>query len=100
MHAGRVTLAAAARSAWQQNAEVRFRWCMLGVKNEHAPTLALVRVFLTAQGKQKFTVPLYDRMLHTSPATKALAADIFAATQAALHVSLRNRVATLLAASA
>ncbi len=80
----------------QNNAEIRFRWAMLGIQAEHEPTFAHARAFLASQGKQKFTVPLYEVMVATSATTRALAADIFAQTQASLHISLRNRVAAVL----
>ena len=76
---------------------MRFRWAMLALQNEHAAAYGHVRAFLAAQGKQKFTVPLYEVMAATSAGTRALAADIFAETQASLHISLRNRVAAVLA---
>jgi hypothetical protein len=46
-------LDAAYRFSENANAEIRFRWCMLSIKNEFAPGYATLRTFLHAQGKQK-----------------------------------------------
>ncbi|XP_059806420.1 aminopeptidase B [Hypanus sabinus] len=75
-----------------KNAELRFRWVQLIVKNNHTDAFDELRKFLGSQGKQKYTVPVYRAMWSESERTRKLAQEIFAATGNQLHKNVQNYV--------
>ncbi|XP_072522300.1 aminopeptidase B isoform X1 [Salminus brasiliensis] len=74
------------------NAELRLRWAQIVAKNQHKPGYQYVRSFLSWQGKQKYTLPVYRALWNGTEETKALATEIFSATSHQLHVNVRNYV--------
>ena len=66
------------------NAEVVFQWLLLSVRHGYEPAYARLEEFLTAQGRRKFLVPLYEAMLKT-PAGKERAQRIYAKARATYH---------------
>uniref|UniRef100_A0A3B4CFN0 Aminopeptidase B n=1 Tax=Pygocentrus nattereri TaxID=42514 RepID=A0A3B4CFN0_PYGNA len=74
------------------NAELRLRWAQIVAKNQHKPGYQHVRSFLSWQGKQKYTIPVYRALWNGTEETKALAAEIFSATSHQLHVNVRKYV--------
>ncbi|KAJ8395394.1 hypothetical protein AAFF_G00033790 [Aldrovandia affinis] len=78
------------------NAELRLRWAQIIVKNQHQPGYRHVRAFLSCQGKQKYTLPVYRAMWSGSEETRALATEIFSTTSQQLHVNVRNYVKKIL----
>ncbi|XP_064161638.1 aminopeptidase B isoform X2 [Anguilla rostrata] len=74
------------------NAELRLRWAQMVAKNQYQPGYAHVRDFLSCQGKQKYTLPVYRALQGGSEETRALATEIFSATSKQLHVNVRNYV--------
>ncbi|XP_066528508.1 aminopeptidase B isoform X1 [Hoplias malabaricus] len=74
------------------NAELRLRWAQIVAKNQHKPGYHHVRSFLSWQGKQKYTLPVYRALWNGTEEMKALAAEIFSATSHQLHVNVRNYV--------
>eukprot|EP00051_Salpingoeca_urceolata_P027953 m.484162 g.484162 ORF g.484162 m.484162 type:complete len:637 (+) comp23235_c0_seq1:113-2023(+) len=93
-------LDAAFKFSESKNCELRFRWSKLIVKASNEARFDVVKQFLVDQGKQKFTIPLYQSMAKMSAATKKLAEDVFAATTTALNVAVRARVQRILAPEA
>ncbi|XP_070532258.1 aminopeptidase B-like isoform X2 [Ptychodera flava] len=79
-----------------KNAEIQLRWSKITLKNDHQPDFPQVKEFLESQGKQKYTVPVYQCMQKGSPAAQKLANEVFAATRDQLHVNVENRVAKIL----
>ncbi|MBN3307013.1 AMPB Aminopeptidase, partial [Amia calva] len=79
-----------------QNAELRLRWAQIVLKNQHQPGYQHVRDFLSCQGKQKYTLPVYRAMWSGSEETRALAAEIFSATAQQLHCNVRKYVQQIL----
>ncbi|XP_020343408.1 aminopeptidase B isoform X1 [Oncorhynchus kisutch] len=79
------------------NAELRLRWAQIVAKNYHQPGYQHVRSFLSCQGKQKYTLPVYRALWNGSEETRALATEIFSATSHQLHVNVRNYVKKILA---
>ncbi|XP_036415354.1 aminopeptidase B isoform X2 [Colossoma macropomum] len=75
-----------------KNAELRLRWAQIVAKNQHKPGYQHVRSFLSWQGKQKYTLPVYRALWNGTEETKALATEIFSATSHQLHVNVRNYV--------
>jgi aminopeptidase B len=96
-----------------RNAEVRLRWSQLICTMGWAPGYACVLAYLSSQGKQKFSVPVYTAMvtgpLHdaaakgdagaaaAAAALRDLAVRTFAATRAQLHMILVAKVVRVLA---
>ncbi|KAL2091180.1 hypothetical protein ACEWY4_013443 [Coilia grayii] len=78
------------------NAEVRLRWAQIVAKNQYQPGYPHIRSFLTSQGKQKYTLPVYRALWNSGEETRALATDIFSSTAHQLHVNVRNYVAKIL----
>ncbi|KAG7477772.1 hypothetical protein MATL_G00073220 [Megalops atlanticus] len=78
------------------NAELRLRWAQIIIKNQHQPGYQHVRAFLSCQGKQKYTLPVYRAMWNGSEETRALATEIFSTTSQQLHVNVRNYVKKIL----
>ncbi|KAL7843451.1 hypothetical protein AOLI_G00249630 [Acnodon oligacanthus] len=74
------------------NAELRLRWAQIVAKNQHKPGYQHVRSFLSWQGKQKYTIPVYRALWNGTEETKALATEIFSVTSHQLHVNVRNYV--------
>ncbi|XP_062323597.1 aminopeptidase B isoform X2 [Osmerus eperlanus] len=74
------------------NAELRLRWAQIVAKNQYQPGYKHVRSFLSSQGKQKYTLPVYRALWNGSEETKSLATEIFSATSHQLHVNVRNYV--------
>ncbi|XP_062401157.1 aminopeptidase B isoform X2 [Sardina pilchardus] len=78
------------------NAELRLRWAQIIAKNQHQPGYQHIRNFLSSQGKQKYTLPVYRALWGESEETRALATDIFSSTAHQLHVNVRNYVKKIL----
>ncbi|KAJ8259610.1 hypothetical protein GJAV_G00171430 [Gymnothorax javanicus] len=78
------------------NAELRLRWCQIVVKNQYRPRYDQIKAFLTCQGKQKYTLPIYRALQSASEETKSLAAEIFSTTSQQLHVNVQNYVKKIL----
>ncbi|XP_062842313.1 aminopeptidase B [Trichomycterus rosablanca] len=78
------------------NAELRLRWAQIVAKNQHKPGYEHVRSFLSCQGKQKYTLPVYRALWNATEETKALALEMFSATCHQLHVNVQNYVKKLL----
>uniref|UniRef100_A0A8C7QBN2 Arginyl aminopeptidase (aminopeptidase B) n=1 Tax=Oncorhynchus mykiss TaxID=8022 RepID=A0A8C7QBN2_ONCMY len=76
---------------------LRLRWAQIVAKNHHQPGYQHVRSFLSCQGKQKYTLPVYRALWNGSEETRALATEIFSATSHQLHVNVRNYVKKILA---
>ncbi|XP_076860558.1 aminopeptidase B isoform X2 [Brachyhypopomus gauderio] len=74
------------------NAELRLRWAQIVAKNQHGPGYQHVRSFLSCQGKQKYTLPVYRALWTGTEETKALATEVFSATSHQLHVNVQNYV--------
>ncbi|XP_015461108.3 aminopeptidase B isoform X2 [Astyanax mexicanus] len=74
------------------NAELRLRWAQIVAKNQHKPGYPHVRSFLSCQGKQKYTLPVYRALWSGTEEMKALATEIFSATSHQLHINVRNYV--------
>ncbi|KAJ7999908.1 hypothetical protein DPEC_G00199290 [Dallia pectoralis] len=74
------------------NAELRLRWAQIIAKNQHQPGYQHVRSFLSCQGKQKYTLPMYLALWNGSEETRALATDVFNATCQQLHVNVSKNV--------
>ncbi|XP_073732174.1 aminopeptidase B isoform X2 [Misgurnus anguillicaudatus] len=79
------------------NAELKLRWAQIVAKNLHEPGYQHIRSFLTSQGKQKYTLPVYRALWNGSEETKALAVEIFSATSNQLHINVCNYVKKILA---
>ncbi|XP_078098428.1 aminopeptidase B isoform X1 [Mustelus asterias] len=75
-----------------KNAELRFRWVQIVVKNNYEDAFDELRNFLYSQGKQKYTVPVYRAMWSETEGTRKLAQEIFAATGKQLHKNVQNYV--------
>ncbi|XP_041052372.1 aminopeptidase B [Carcharodon carcharias] len=75
-----------------KNAELRFRWVQIVVKNNYEDAFDELRNFLHSQGKQKYTVPVYRAMWSETEGTRKLAQEIFAATGNQLHKNVQNYV--------
>ncbi|XP_006628411.3 aminopeptidase B [Lepisosteus oculatus] len=78
------------------NAELRLRWAQIVLKNQYKPGFQHVRAFLSCQGKQKYTLPLYRAMWSGSEKTRALAKEIFSATSEQLHCIVRSYIQKIL----
>ncbi|XP_041944665.1 aminopeptidase B isoform X2 [Alosa sapidissima] len=78
------------------NAELRLRWAQIIAKNQHQPGYQHIRKFLSSQGKQKYTLPVYRALWGGSEETRALATDVFSSTAHQLHVNVRNYVKKIL----
>uniref|UniRef100_A0A3P8Z2K2 Aminopeptidase B n=1 Tax=Esox lucius TaxID=8010 RepID=A0A3P8Z2K2_ESOLU len=74
------------------NAELRLRWAQIIAKNQHQPGYQHVRNFLSCQGKQKYTLPVYRALWNGSEETRALATEIFNATSHQLHINVCKNV--------
>mmetsp|Transcript_51 Transcript_51/g.91 ORF Transcript_51/g.91 Transcript_51/m.91 type:complete len:663 (-) Transcript_51:3241-5229(-) len=59
-----------------QNAEIRFRWIMLGLANEYEEVYEDAITMATSQGRMKFVRPLYRALYKTSNG-KQMAKDAF-----------------------
>ncbi|XP_067244245.1 aminopeptidase B isoform X2 [Chanodichthys erythropterus] len=79
------------------NAELKLRWAQIVAKNQHKPGFQHIRNFLTSQGKQKYTLPVYRALWNGSEETKALAMEIFSETSNQLHINVRNYVKKIMA---
>ncbi|BFZ19949.1 hypothetical protein BsWGS_22988 [Bradybaena similaris] len=79
-----------------KNAEVRFRWCEIVIKNEIEEKFEDIRQFLHSQGKQKYTKPLYQRMAAGSEKVRELARQIFDETKSFLHTNVHSYVKEIL----
>ncbi|XP_031423788.1 aminopeptidase B isoform X2 [Clupea harengus] len=78
------------------NSELRLRWAQIIAKNQHQPGYQHIRNFLSSQGKQKYTLPVYRALWSGSEETRALASEIFSSTAHQLHVNVRNYVTKIL----
>ncbi|XP_030632382.1 aminopeptidase B [Chanos chanos] len=74
------------------NAELRLRWAQIVAKNQYQPGFEHITSFLSSQGKQKYTLPIYRALWNGSEETRALATKIFSATCNQLHINVRNYV--------
>ncbi|KAI4896730.1 hypothetical protein NFI96_024019, partial [Prochilodus magdalenae] len=74
------------------NAELRLRWAQIVAKNQYKSGYQHVRSFLSWQGKQKYTLPVYRALWNGNGETKALATEIFSATSHQLHINVCNYV--------
>uniref|UniRef100_A0A4W5L0N6 Arginyl aminopeptidase (aminopeptidase B) n=1 Tax=Hucho hucho TaxID=62062 RepID=A0A4W5L0N6_9TELE len=79
------------------NAELRLRWAQIIAKNQHQPGYQHVRSFLSCQGKQMYTLPVYRALWNGSEETRALATELFTATSHQLHVNVRKYVKKIIA---
>uniref|UniRef100_A0A671RI90 Aminopeptidase B n=1 Tax=Sinocyclocheilus anshuiensis TaxID=1608454 RepID=A0A671RI90_9TELE len=79
------------------NAELKLRWAQIVAKNQHKPGFQHIRNFLTSQGKQKYTLPVYRALWNGSEETKTLAMEVFSATSKQLHFNVRNYVKKIIA---
>ncbi len=94
---GRALLARVVGVAWGMahnlNAEISYRWSLLVVKFCCVPCLPSVEAFLKRQGKQKFQVPIYRELHHSTgggdaavaQTMQAFARRVYAETKAGLH---------------
>ncbi|XP_030853386.1 aminopeptidase B [Strongylocentrotus purpuratus] len=74
------------------NAEIRLRWSQLTIGSDYADDLSNVKAFLIAQGKQKYTLPIYAALTKGSKRMKDFAVETFAATKDQLHINVRKHV--------
>ncbi|XP_038676552.1 aminopeptidase B isoform X1 [Scyliorhinus canicula] len=79
-----------------KNAELRFRWVQIIVKNNYEEAFDELKNFLRSQGKQKYTVPVYRAMWSETEGTRKLAQETFAATKNQLHKNVQNYVKKIL----
>ncbi|XP_072336463.1 aminopeptidase B isoform X2 [Scyliorhinus torazame] len=79
-----------------KNAELRFRWVQIIVKNNYEEAFDELKNFLHSQGKQKYTVPVYRAMWSETEGTRKLAEETFAATRNQLHKNVQNYVKKIL----
>lgn len=79
-----------------KNAELCLRWAQIIARNQHQPGYHHIRSFLSSQGKQKYTLPVYRALWSGTEETRALASDIFSSTSHQLHVNVRNYVKKIL----
>ncbi|XP_078276838.1 aminopeptidase B-like [Rhinoraja longicauda] len=82
-----------------KNAELRFRWVQIVVRNNYEDAFDELRDFLQSQGKQKYTVPLYQAMWTETEGTRKLAQEIFATTGNQLHQNVQNFVKKIFVAN-
>ncbi|XP_069797835.1 aminopeptidase B [Narcine bancroftii] len=82
-----------------KNAELRFRWVQIIVKNNYKDGFDELRNFLQSQGKQKYTVPVYRAMWSETEETRKLAQEIFVATKNQLHKNVQNYVMKIFASN-
>lgn len=82
--------------AQSKNAEIMQRWCEIVIKNDASEHFENVRNFLTIQGKQKYTKPLYKLMAKGTSNVRHLAGSIFKETRDALHICVRQYVIEIL----
>ncbi|GCC26802.1 hypothetical protein chiPu_0005222, partial [Chiloscyllium punctatum] len=75
-----------------KNAELRFRWVQIVIKNNYEDAFDELQNFLHSQGKQKYTVPVYRVMWSQNEKTRKLAQEVFAATSKQLHKNVQNYV--------
>ncbi len=73
------------------NHEILVEWLCIAASSDHEPAFARIRGVLSTVGRMKYLRPLY-KALGTSPRTRALAREIFAAASPGYH-SLSRRVA-------
>lgn len=78
------------------NSEIRLRWCEIVIKNDLATHFENIRAFLTCQGKQKYTKPLYQHMVKASENVRALAVQVYRETRDNLHKNVRDYVIEIL----
>uniref|UniRef100_A0AAZ3P8L0 Arginyl aminopeptidase (aminopeptidase B) n=1 Tax=Oncorhynchus tshawytscha TaxID=74940 RepID=A0AAZ3P8L0_ONCTS len=58
------------------NAELRLCWAQIIAKNRHQPGYQHVRSFLSCQGKQMYTLPVYHALWNGSEEARSLATDL------------------------
>ncbi|GFN92857.1 leukotriene a-4 hydrolase homolog [Plakobranchus ocellatus] len=79
-----------------QNAEIRLRWCEIVIKNDIKTNFNDIRAFLTSQGKQKYTKPLYQHMVKGSEEVRTFACQVFSETKENLHENVREIIIKIL----
>ena len=67
------------------NSEVRFAWLMLAVGNHYDPALPSLEGFLTSQGRRKFVLPLFTRLMEQGDWGKPIAKRIYAKARPGYH---------------
>ena len=73
------------------NSEILFQWLRTAIRNRYEPAFPALERFLTAQGRRKFVLPLFqDLMAHEWGAV--LARRIYAETRDTYHAVTRNSV--------
>ncbi|KAH9488883.1 hypothetical protein Btru_058285 [Bulinus truncatus] len=78
------------------NSEIRQRWCEVVIKNDQLEYKEDIRSFLHSQGKQKYTLPIYQLMMKGSEDFKNFALEVFLETESSLHVTVRGYVRKIL----
>ncbi|XP_063966411.1 aminopeptidase B-like [Lytechinus pictus] len=81
------------------NAEIRLRWSQVTIRSDFSDDLPNVKAFLIAQGKQKYTVPIYAALMKGSTRMKDFAAEMAALTKDQLHVNVRKYVEKMVSVS-
>jgi len=66
------------------NSEILCEWLAIAVSSDYEPAFPKLRAFLSEVGRMKYLRPLYKAMA-SSPRTRAMASEIFAATKDSLH---------------
>ncbi|MCB1184269.1 M1 family metallopeptidase [bacterium] len=79
------------------NAEILCNWLVIAAGSGYEPAFGRIRTFLGEVGRMKYLKPLYTA-LHGNGATRALAAEIFAASGGGYHPIARGGIERVLAA--
>ena len=79
------------------NAEILCNWLVIAAGSGYEPAFGRIRTFLGEVGRMKYLKPLYTA-LHGNDATRALAAEIFAASGGGYHPIARGGIERVLAA--
>ena len=66
------------------NSEVRFAWLRVALRNAYDPAVPSVEAFLSAQGRRKFVLPLYQTLAATAWG-RPVAERLYARTRAGYH---------------
>lgn len=80
----------------QGNSEILCNWLVIAAGSGYQPAFPRIRSFLGQVGRMKYLKPLYTT-LHKNPATRPLAAEIFAESSGGYHPIARGGIERILA---
>lgn len=78
-----------------ENSEIRFAWIRLGLRAQWPEIVPLAQQFVTAQGRMKFTRPVYKDMFEWEH-TKQVATETFRKNRAFMHSTTEGIIAKML----